>query len=353
VTPKGTGSVVISKVDVDGGTIDGTTIGATTPAAAKVTALTTTSSDAIILTNSGGGTIRTDTGDGTDNKQVILASGGAALDSRGALIAAHGNEATSTGILKLYAGNVAGGHIVFRTGGTDRGQWDYSGNLLIGTTTDLGWRLGSYSATGKCGLFTTTTTVPTEFNTSSVLGVVQSGSANPGLQVIATDGSAFASTLCKLGAYRAANTAFNFISATADIDGTPADLFFVRGDGRVIGNSGCDISGAAVTVSRTVAGDAAFSTWKIDGATNDTYYRFILYNSGLHEWGPGNAGRDTNLYRSAENALKTDDKFLAVLGLGVGNSAAATTLGSVVKKMEVFDASGASLGFVPIYNSIT
>jgi hypothetical protein len=39
--------------------------------------------------------------------------------------------------------------------------------------------------------------------------------------------------------------------------------------------------------------------------------------------------------------------------LGVGNSASGTTLGSVVKKIEVFNASGASLGFVPVYNSIT
>lgn len=39
--------------------------------------------------------------------------------------------------------------------------------------------------------------------------------------------------------------------------------------------------------------------------------------------------------------------------LGVGNSAAATTLGSVTKKVEIFNSAGTSLGFVPIYNSIT
>lgn len=46
-------------------------------------------------------------------------------------------------------------------------------------------------------------------------------------------------------------------------------------------------------------------------------------------------------------------KLIARGGLGVGNSAAATTPGSVVKKMEVFSETGASLGFVPIYSSIT
>lgn len=38
--------------------------------------------------------------------------------------------------------------------------------------------------------------------------------------------------------------------------------------------------------------------------------------------------------------------------LAVTNSAAATTPGSCVKKIEVFDGSGASLGFVPVYSSI-
>lgn len=40
-------------------------------------------------------------------------------------------------------------------------------------------------------------------------------------------------------------------------------------------------------------------------------------------------------------------------GLCVGNAAAGTTLGSVVKKIEVFDANGNSLGFIPVYDTIT
>lgn len=45
-------------------------------------------------------------------------------------------------------------------------------------------------------------------------------------------------------------------------------------------------------------------------------------------------------------------KVKAVGGIGVGNSAAATTPGTVIKKMEIFDASGVSLGFIPIYDAI-
>lgn len=49
----------------------------------------------------------------------------------------------------------------------------------------------------------------------------------------------------------------------------------------------------------------------------------------------------------------TVDKGLFGGGIGVGNSAPGTTLGSVTDYFEIFDASGTSLGFVPIYDSIT
>lgn len=40
-------------------------------------------------------------------------------------------------------------------------------------------------------------------------------------------------------------------------------------------------------------------------------------------------------------------------GLGVGNSATASALGTLSRKMQVFSATGASLGFIPIYTTIT
>lgn len=40
-------------------------------------------------------------------------------------------------------------------------------------------------------------------------------------------------------------------------------------------------------------------------------------------------------------------------GLGVGNSAAATTPGNIVRKTEIFDVNGNLIGFVPIYDAIT
>jgi hypothetical protein len=44
---------------------------------------------------------------------------------------------------------------------------------------------------------------------------------------------------------------------------------------------------------------------------------------------------------------------LAVTNLRATTTASATTPGSVVKKWEIFDAAGASLGFIPIYSAIT
>ena len=49
--------------------------------------------------------------------------------------------------------------------------------------------------------------------------------------------------------------------------------------------------------------------------------------------------------------LQADGKGLFSGGIGVGNSATASSMGALTHKMEVFDASGASLGFVPIYAS--
>lgn len=109
---------------------------------------------------------------------------------------------------------------------------------------------------------------------------------------------------------------------------------------------------AVLRLETTTTGKRAFD-YRL---TNDGVSRLRIdassSSSGTITFGDGTTA-DTNLYRSAANTLKTDDKFITTVGLGVGNSAAATALGTVTKKMEVFDASGTSLGFVPIYDAIT
>lgn len=60
---------------------------------------------------------------------------------------------------------------------------------------------------------------------------------------------------------------------------------------------------------------------------------------------------DVNLYRRSSDILKTDDLFIATSGIGVGNSTASTTPGALARKTQVYDANGASLGYVYIYSS--
>ncbi|MGW2706969.1 hypothetical protein [Streptomyces sp. NPDC001340] len=109
-------------------------------------------------------------------------------------------------------------------------------------------------------------------------------------------------------------------------------------------------AGSAFAADMTATTDRAYQARLAGEGTA----RLVIFADGKTEWGDGTNARDTNLYRSAANVLKTDDKLVTAIGLGVGNSATATTaVGTLVRKMEVFDASGASLGFVPIYSSIT
>ncbi|MCH5677923.1 hypothetical protein [Streptomyces gilvus] len=118
---------------------------------------------------------------------------------------------------------------------------------------------------------------------------------------------------------------------------------------------------ALQTTTSTISFAAYASTI---GATANRYFdgrvsgdssgRIVIFGDGKIELGDGGAGgRDVNLYRSAANKLKSDDMVIAALGLGVGNSASATAVGTLTKKIEVFDAAGASLGFVPVYATIT
>lgn len=65
------------------------------------------------------------------------------------------------------------------------------------------------------------------------------------------------------------------------------------------------------------------------------------------------SGAEISLSRTGTNLLNTNAKLTATGGLGVGNSASATAVGTLSKKMQVFDAAGNSIGYVPIYTTIT
>ena len=103
---------------------------------------------------------------------------------------------------------------------------------------------------------------------------------------------------------------------------------------------------------RTVGADDRIEVWN---GTRDEATRQLAIGATGPAAAPGirfGANGDTNLYRSTAGILRTDHKLISDRGLGVGNSAPATTLGNVTRKMEIFDASGASLGYIPVYDTI-
>lgn len=96
--------------------------------------------------------------------------------------------------------------------------------------------------------------------------------------------------------------------------------------------------------------DAVFVTRVV----GDVAERFSINASGAISWGAGNNHTDVSLGRIGPGILRNQigGKIISQGGFGVGNSVAATTPSTVVRKIEVFDNVGASLGFVPVYASI-
>src|SRR5215471_9237994 len=82
-------------------------------------------------------------------------------------------------------------------------------------------------------------------------------------------------------------------------------------------------------------------------ASGDTGYRWTATNNGTLNWGPGNAGTDTNLYRSYAAGLKTDGTLIAGTGYIAQNTSGtgfyynpATAVGSALYSTVGAEANG-------------
>lgn len=96
--------------------------------------------------------------------------------------------------------------------------------------------------------------------------------------------------------------------------------------------------------------------YDVDGTTNKRLFRSTISGTkfALQSRSDDGTLSQSLLQLTHDTALVEMAGSLRVSGnLGVGNSASASTLGTVTKKIEVFDASGNSLGFVPVYDAIT
>lgn len=75
------------------------------------------------------------------------------------------------------------------------------------------------------------------------------------------------------------------------------------------------LSGVELNLTRS----AANGTILYGQVTGDTFGRFLMNADGRMEFGPGNAARDTVLYRGGQSLLRTDDNFVAA-GVLAGQS---------------------------------
>lgn len=96
------------------------------------------------------------------------------------------------------------------------------------------------------------------------------------------------------------------------------------GDLVLSGSSAIDIGGAANGGGYGVLGSSATSDVLYSKVSGDSVGRFYVSADGAHQWGSGAATRDTNLYRSAANTLKTDDNLSVALNLSVAGSGSVT-----------------------------
>jgi hypothetical protein len=147
----------------------------------------------------------------------------------------------------------------------------------------------------------------------------------------------------------------NTSGGTVDI-GSPADLRQI-----IFRNVALVAKAAFTNFGTSWEADGAGGAMSMTSGTGGSY--FTLNNYGVrfsdHNAGPQRvmigAGIDGIKMGAAADAI-VQRAAAGVVNLGklaVTNTAAATTPGAVTKKMEVFDATGASLGFVALYGSIT
>ena len=130
--------------------------------------------------------------------------------------------------------------------------------------------------------------------------------------------------------------------------GAPPDTILYRHTADFLGTvDNFQISGAYVNVRQAQPNHIGM-VWR---TYDDVVARMSMMVDGTIEWGPGDVARDCVLSRRTADILNTPDR-MEVGTLGVGNSEAAATPGTCVKKIEVFDAAGSSLGFLAVYGSI-
>ena len=253
-------------------------------------------------------------GDARINSYITFNVNGDWLRNAGGGVILNSGNGTDTTLSAPGATN-----LLFKTNGTQRAQFDSSGNISLGNAVAPANGLvtiGTNTTAATGGIYFGTDTNlyrvgPDTLKTddqfqaggkivaNTVGNIAQIGAVGPSSQL----GATFQDT--------------NLYRSAADTLRT--DDNFGVGSTTGLGNTGGLLFNTGGLVTATRAGSQAI----LQGAiTGDTNARFEALTTGQLSWGPGNAAADTTLYRSAANTLKTDDTFVGGADIQV------TTLGS-------------------------
>lgn len=188
------------------------------------------------------------------------------------------------------------------------------------TTGKLLWSGGVFS----CG---TDQTAAGAGNSKFATGTTNYIFPNGGAETDVLIGHTATTTTSKLEVHGTTNSN-NFVASTTATSTLPrlfssiassTDFFFdnARGSSRLqMGKTGATgvrvdvITNADFTQGFRTESDLTTRLGFSSFVTGDSFVRFTQRIDGLLGWGPGSATTDTNLYRSAENELKTDDNLI-------------------------------------------
>ncbi|MBU2529596.1 MAG: hypothetical protein KKD35_01045, partial [Elusimicrobia bacterium] len=269
----------------------------------------------------------------------IQIGGNDILDSAGATVITLGAPNILTGSLRISDDlRVQGSDIYFGATQAGRKIYDDSTNYVIGVSTNLyvagrvhaanSFRLGASAASGN--VLTTDAngvgtwqaaaggiTLPIDAKGDTNV-ITSTGDVSVQVDTNNDETKAFVIRNSANDPCFVAREDFNFWPRTVDRrfydDAASGNIsvstnLYVAGRfgiGVTVPRTSLHISGGFARVDRAAATDFSAASF----VSGNSYYRYVLKADGLMEWGNGALARDTNLYRSAADTLKTDDDFV-------------------------------------------
>jgi hypothetical protein len=119
------------------------------------------------------------------------------------------------------------------------------------------------------------------------------------------------------------NIAFGAASA---LNARASAIWSMNGHHGFYAKPSVDVGNGAAFAAAMPAVAGRVIDFRVDGDGNA---RIAVFTDGKHEWGDGTAARDTNLYRSAADVLRTDDTFHIGTNIRVNTASTAGGIGVV------------------------